>query len=154
MAGEDGDMERWIFLIHDHTGLQMRFDKFCWRVLPRLNWVGSRPVSFADARRTLQSYQSRWVFLFSNLFSPSDLWYLHRRWQACGHVNCCGLKMTLCQFVSREDGQNTNILEVWYQNGRRRLLGAQSINTERASYKLILLSRKTCAFLRVLRPHH
>ena len=44
--------------------------------------------------------------------------------------------LSLCQFFSRENGQNTKILEVrhflWYENGRRRLLGAQSINTERA----------------------
>ena len=36
-------------------------------------------------------------------------------------------------FFSREKGQNTKILKVWYENGRRWLLGMQSINTERAS---------------------
>ena len=41
-------------------------------------------------------------------------------------------------FFSRENGQNTKILEVrHFQNGRRRVLGAQSIDTERASYKQI-----------------
>ena len=41
---------------------------------------------------------------------------------------------------SRENGQNTKILEVrhfvWYENGRLRLLAAQSITTERASLTL------------------
>ena len=45
--------------------------------------------------------------------------------------------LSLCQYRSRENGQNTKILEVRhfrkYENGRRRLLGAQSINDERAS---------------------
>ena len=40
-------------------------------------------------------------------------------------------------FFSRENGQNTKILEVRHENGRRRVLGAQSIDTERASYKQI-----------------
>ena len=40
-------------------------------------------------------------------------------------------------FFSRENGQNTKILEVRHENGRRRVLGTQSIDTERASYKQI-----------------
>ena len=51
------------------------------------------------------------------------------------HIQCNFL--SLCQFFSQENGQNTKICEsaifVWYENGRRRSLGAQSINTERAS---------------------
>ena len=61
---------------------------------------------------------------------------------------CCGLSiwlsllviytfLSLCQFFSREKGQNTKILEAchcaWHENGHRRLFGAQSINAERAS---------------------
>ena len=45
--------------------------------------------------------------------------------------------LSLCQRFSRENGQNTKILKVRYfrmiQNGRRRLQGAQSINTEKGS---------------------
>ena len=41
-------------------------------------------------------------------------------------------------FFSRENVQNTknskSAIFIWYENGRRRLLGAQSINTERASW--------------------
>ena len=55
-------------------------------------------------------------------------------------VAACRIQYTfwsLCHFFfSRENGQSTRILEVRHfrmiRNGRRRLLGAQSINTERA----------------------
>ena len=40
--------------------------------------------------------------------------------------------LSLCQFFSGENGQKAKILAifVWYENGRRRFSGAQSINTE------------------------
>ena len=62
--------------------------------------------------------------------------------------SCCGLSIwlsllaifntliiSLYQFVSRENGQNTKILVIFrmMRNGHRRLLGVQSINTERTS---------------------
>ena len=46
----------------------------------------------------------------------------------------CHIQYTFFFFL-RENGQSTKILEV-RQNGRRRLLGAQSINTERALSEL------------------
>ena len=55
--------------------------------------------------------------------------------------------LRLCQCFSRENGQNTKILKIRHfrmiQNGCRQLLGAQSINTERAS---LASSRQTLTF--------
>ena len=39
------------------------------------------------------------------------------------------------KFFLRENGQNTTAIFVWNENGRRLLLGAQSINTERAQFE-------------------
>ena len=67
-------------------------------------------------------------------FRTPMLWFIDLTVATC-HIQYTFL--SLCQFVSRENGQNRKILKVCHfrmiQNGHRRLLGAQSINTERTS---------------------
>ena len=68
------------------------------------------------------------------LLRAPTLWFIDLTVATC-HIQYTFL--SLCQFVSRENGQNRKILKVCHfrmiQNGHRRLLGAQSINTERTS---------------------
>ena len=70
------------------------------------------------------------------------LWFIDLTVATC-HIQYTFL--SLCQFFSRVNGQNTRILEVrhfvWYKNGRRRLLAAQSINTGTSRWPNGLASR-------------
>ena len=79
------------------------------------------------------------VFIFtsgSSALRAPTLWFIDLT-VATYHIQYTFL--SLCHFFSRENGQNTKMLEVSYENGRRRLLGAQSINTERASLIILCL---------------
>ena len=63
-------------------------------------------------------------------FRAHTLWFINLTVATC-HIQYTFL--SLCQFVSRENGQNTRILQVRHFCIIRRLVGAQSINTERGS---------------------
>ena len=67
-------------------------------------------------------------------FRVPMLWFIDLAVVTC-HIQYTFL--SLCQFCPRENRQNTknskSAIFVWYENGRQRLLGAQSINTARTT---------------------
>ena len=77
------------------------------------------------------SFYTIYIQQLSSFRAPT-LWFIDLTVATC-HIQCTFL--SLHQFVSRENGQNTKILVIFrmMRNGHRRLLGAQSINTERTS---------------------
>ena len=78
------------------------------------------------------------VYIYTRLlssFRAPTLWFVNLTVATC-HIQYTFL--SLCQFFSRQNGQNTKIL-VSYQNGRRQLLGAQSI-----TFSFVWSSQKIC----------
>ena len=63
-------------------------------------------------------------------FRAPTLWFINLTVATC-HIQCTFLG--LCQFLHEKTDKTWKYLKsaifIWYENGRRRLLGAQSINT-------------------------
>ena len=79
----------------------------------------------------------------SSFWAPT-LWFIGLTVVAC-HIQYTFL--SLCQFCSRENGTRNYAkaaILLWYENGRRRLLGAQSINAERTSFHCSQSDKQWC----------
>ena len=72
-------------------------------------------------------------------FRAPTLWFIDLTVATC-HIQSTFL--SLCQFVQEKTDKirkySKSAIFVWYENGRRRLLGAQSIYTERAPLRSLM----------------
>ena len=95
------------------------------------SWRGSLSINALHACVDIYTRQ------LSSFRAPCTLWFIDLTIATC-HTQYTFL--SLCQFFHKKTDKtrkySKSAIFVWYQNGRRRLLDAQSINAERASLKI------------------
>ena len=108
---------RWLFFV---------YDAICW---------GTQSIQ--ELSLSINALRA-WIYIHIwqlSSFRATTLWFIDLTVATC-HIQYAFLTKFFHEKTDKTRKYSKSAIFVWYENGRRQLLGAQSINTERASLRL------------------